>query len=227
MAFVIQNWNMSTVSTNIYAPVNYSYITTTDTITTVVAANYFSQVAYGCAVGTQIYAVCSNGVVLLEVSAINNSVNPATISVTQILSGGTGVLASATGTLTQANWQGMFAAPVTILAAQGTGIVTIVDSFVINYHYATAAFAGGGAIGLQYGATANLAGVAATTQISATFSTETASTFAIALPTSSLDAVASASNAALTISNATAAFTAGNASSTLAWTLRYYTIAMT
>lgn len=228
MAFILQNWNMDTVSTNIYAPVNFNYITTTDTISQVSAANYFSQVAYSVAIGTQIIAVCSNGTVYLQVSAVNTAVNPATISTTVVISGGTGVLAQASGTLSNTNWTSMSATPVTILAAQGSGVGIVVESFSINYHFATAAFAGGGATLLQYGATALGAGPAATNTLAAVgFSDQTSSRVAVLTGTLLATAITGIANTALTISNQTAAFTGGNASSTFAWVLTYRTVTLT
>lgn len=228
MAFILQNWAQDTVSANIYAPVSHTYITTTDTIATVSAANYFSAVGYAANVGDQILAVCSNGTVQLQVSAVNNTVNPVTISTTIVTSGGTSALAIATGTLTQANWLGMSATPVTILAAQGTGVGIIVESFSINYHFATAAFAGGGATLLQYGSTTLGAGPAATNTLAAVgFSDQVSSRVAVLTGTLAGTAIASVANTALTISNQTAAFTGGNALSTFAWTLIYRTMALT
>lgn len=231
MAFILQNWAQGSTSANIYGPTTHQYITTTDTMGTVSAANYFSAVGFAMNVGDQIIAVCSNGTINLQVSAVNNAVNPVTISTTIIVSGGQAVLAVATGTLTQANITGMFAAPVNLLIPPVAGNAIIVDSFAINYHFATTAFTGGGVVAVQYGSTVNGAGtLAVQNTIAATIFTSAASQVTSVGPNTTLVTPITTTSSGVTatsgiyISNQTAAFAGGNAASTAAWILRYYVL---
>lgn len=62
-------------------PAFYSYASATDAIATIGAANYFTTVAYQLKVNDVIMAVGSDASLFLQVSAIDTSVIPATISV--------------------------------------------------------------------------------------------------------------------------------------------------
>lgn len=114
--------------------------------------------------------------------------------------------------LTAAQFNGMYATPVQVIAAPGANKAIVVDSVVLNMTYGAAQFAAGGAVGLQYGNTAHLAGPAASATEAATdFTGASASTlFRIGGGLSTGAAVSSAANAAVYISNATAAFTTGD-----------------
>lgn len=222
MPFVLQNWSQDSTSANIYAPVSHNYISTTDSIATVSGANYFATVAIACSVGDYIYAVCTDGVAQLQVSAVQNDTAPFTISTAAISSGGTSVLATATGTLTQAQWNLMFTTPVQLVAAQGTGNGIFVEQLVLNYRFATAAFTGGGLIVAQYGNTAAGAGPAAcATLTNVGFTDQVASRIATLPAGTASIAAASVSNAAVFISNQTAVFSGGNASASVTWRMFY------
>lgn len=134
--------------------------------------------------------------------------------------GGQGNL-SAVVTLTQANIQGMFAAPVAILPAPGAGKTIIVHKATLYNNFNTAAFANGGVAILQYGNAANGAGT-----------DSLANTFPAAFINSAVDALRSEdgvtgstmtniSNTGIFISNQTAAFTGGNAASTVVVNIWY------
>ena len=114
--------------------------------------------------------------------------------------------------LTAAQFKGMFATPVTVIAAPGANKAIVVDSVVLNMTFVSAQYAAGGAVGLQYGAAANLAGpLASTTEGATDFTGAAASTlFRFGGGLSTGAAVASAANAAVTISNLTQAFTTGD-----------------
>ncbi len=114
--------------------------------------------------------------------------------------------------LTAAQFNGMYATPVQVIAAPGSNKVVVVDSCVLNMTYGAAQFASGGAVGLQYGNTAHLAGPAASATEAATdFTGASASTlFRIGGGLSTGAALATATNAAVYISNATGAFTTGD-----------------
>lgn len=114
--------------------------------------------------------------------------------------------------LTAAQFNGMYATPVQVIAAPGANMVNIVDSCVLNMTFVSAQFAAGGVVGLQYGNSAHLAGPAASaTEQASDFTGAAASTiFRIGGGLSTGAATASAANAAIYISNATAAFTTGD-----------------
>lgn len=114
--------------------------------------------------------------------------------------------------MTAAQFNGMYATPVQVIAAPGANKVIVVDSCVLNMTYGAAQFAAGGAVGLQYGNTAHLAGPAASATEAATdFTGASASTlFRIGGGLSTGAALATATNAAVYISNATQAFTTGD-----------------
>jgi hypothetical protein len=135
------------------------------------------------------------------------------------------VLRLATFSLTAAQFKGMYATPVSVLAAPGANLMNIVDSCAINYTYSTAAYAAGGAVGLQYGNTADLAGPpASTTEAATDYTSATANTmfrFGGGLSTGAV--TSTAINTAIYISNASAAFTTG--SGTFAGYIWYKTVA--
>lgn len=114
--------------------------------------------------------------------------------------------------LTAAQFNGMYATPVQVIAAPGANKAIIVDSVLLNMTYGASQFSGGGAVGLQYGNSAHLAGAAASaTEQASDFTGAAASTlFRIDGGLSTGAALASAANAAVYISNATAAFTTGD-----------------
>jgi len=126
-----------------------------------------------------------------------------------------GLAQQATVALTLAQFLGMYATPVQILAAPGAGLMNIVDSLYINGVYGSAALAGGGVVGAQYGNTAHLAGEqASATEAAADFIAMAANTmFRIGggLGTGAL--TSGAINTAIYLSNATAAFTGGTGDS--------------
>lgn len=124
-------------------------------------------------------------------------------------------------TLTQANIQGMFAVPVSVLPAPGAGKTIIVHKATLYNNFNTAAFATGGDTVLQYGNAANGAGT-----------NSLAIPFPAAFINSAVDALRSAdgetdatliniSNTGIFISNQTAAFTLGNAASTVVVNIWY------
>jgi hypothetical protein len=118
--------------------------------------------------------------------------------------------------MTAAQFNGMYAAPYQLVAAPGANMMIIVDSMQIVMTYGSAAFASGGVVAAQYGATVHGAGPLATNSEAAADFFATASTvfnFATefgntvgALPFSTC------ANAAIYLSNATGAFTTGTGS---------------
>lgn len=114
--------------------------------------------------------------------------------------------------MTAAQWNGMYATPVQMIAAPGANKMVLIDVFAINLLFGTTQFASGGAVGLQYGNTAHLAGApASATEAAADFNAAAASTmFRIGGGLSTGAALSAAANAAVYISNATGAFTTGD-----------------
>lgn len=114
--------------------------------------------------------------------------------------------------LTAAQFNGMYATPVQLIPAPGANNVVIVDKVVLNMTFVSAQYAAGGAVGLQYGNTAHLAGPAASaTEAASDFTSAAASTlFQFGSGLSNGVAVASVANAAVYISNASGAFTTGD-----------------
>lgn len=114
--------------------------------------------------------------------------------------------------LTAAQFNGMYATPVQVVAAQGDNTAVIVDSCVLNMTFVSASYAAGGAVGLQYGNSAHLAGApASATEAATDFTGAAASTlFRIGGGLSTGALVSAAVNTAVYISNATAAFTTGD-----------------
>lgn len=124
-----------------------------------------------------------------------------------------GSIETATVPLAAANITAMNGAPVQILAAPGAGKAYVVNSVSITQQtIATAAFTGGGNVGFQYGSSAALAGTAASSQLPAAIFLSNSYgpfNFAGVVPGN----LALVANEPITISNLTAAFATGTASS--------------
>jgi len=114
--------------------------------------------------------------------------------------------------LTAAQFNGMYATPVQVIAAPGANKAILVNHAVLNMTFVSAQYAAGGVVGLQYGNTAHLAGApASATEAASDFTAAAASTlfrFGAGLSTGAL--VSAAANTAVYISNATGAFTTGD-----------------
>lgn len=279
MSFTLANWACVSPSMNqgqetvtpfggsptvLNAPNQFMYGSPTDSVATIIAANYFLSMYKSLSVGDWIMGNGSDAsfaVVVTAVSStsvtvastglttsigtsdiINNAVTYAKIqqaSVGDVLLGnptggaanysevtlGNGLDFAASAlelkpsylnvvevSLTAAQFNGMYATPVQMVAAQGANTAIVVDSVVMNMTYGAAQFAAGGAVGLQYGNTANLGGVAASATEAATdFTGAAASTmFRFGGGLSTGAAVASVANTAVYMSNDTAAFTTGD-----------------
>lgn len=117
--------------------------------------------------------------------------------------------------ITLAQWNGMYATPFQVLAAPGAGLMNTVDKMDVNFVYGSAALTAGGAVGLQYGNTAHLAGPAASgTEAASDYTSASANTmFHIGGGLGTGVATASCINTAIYISNATQAFATGTGGS--------------
>jgi len=114
--------------------------------------------------------------------------------------------------LTATQFNGMYATPVQVIAAPGANKVIVVGDVILNMTFGTTQFTAGGAVGLQYGSSAHLAGAAASaTEAASDYTGAAASTlFRIGGGLSTGAAISSAANAAVYISNATQAFASGD-----------------
>ena len=283
MTFILQNFVRQTVglnsgevtladSTVVGGPAIFSYANLADTAATIVAANYFSGVAFDLSVNDLIFITGSDSSGLYQVSAVDTAVNPPTVSVVSyqtIGSVGTANLVDDSVTyaklqdsvgdntllgnpgggaaaefvevtlgngldfsagalevqlsvgrfiavaMTQAQWNAMYATPFQIIAAPAAGLMHVIDHMVVNEVAGSAATANGGAVGLQYGATAHLVGPhASATEAAADFNAAVVNTaFLLAGGMSTGAATSSAIAAAVTISNDTAPFITGTGGS--------------
>ena len=134
-------------------------------------------------------------------------------------------------TLNQSQLQGMYATPVQVLAAAGAHTVIAVSQVIAEYFYAgTPAFSGGGAGILQYSNTVHGGGTSITALSGISILTGANSNFYVVYPTLALNSTATVTpivNQGIYVSNQTAAFTSGNASSTFKVTLFYYVVTTT
>ena len=118
----------------------------------------------------------------------------------------------ATGNLTAAQINGMYAAPIPLVSAPGAGFGLIADSIYLEGVWGTVAFAAGAAIALQYASTVHGAGTnALSTTVPATFLTTFAANQYTTVISADIAVVASANftNVGLYLSNITQAFTTG------------------
>lgn len=132
------------------------------------------------------------------------------------------VAATATVALTAAQINGMYAAPVQLLAAPGVGNLIIIDSMLWDVAFVSAQYASGGAIAAQYGNTVHGAGPAASANMAAAnlIGVAASSFLGNGSGSTALDVTKTASlNTAVYLSNATGAFTTGD--STVNLYIRY------
>lgn len=169
----------------------------------------------------------------------SRSANPNTPGLVQpdgttiLLDPATGILSTAAGektatiTLTAAQINGMFAAPIQIVAPQGAGRLIVVNRYVLNAIFGSAAFAGGGSIGLFYGSVSPPVSQAAQNVLA---------TFLTGLAANSINSAGGQNGAAantvvssiavnggLFLSNATAPFTVGTGCTAVV-TLSYFVL---
>jgi len=112
--------------------------------------------------------------------------------------------------LTAAQFNGMYATPVLLVAAPGANLMIVVDNIALVMTYGSAAFAAGGVVAAQYDSTANGAGVLASTTEAAADYFATASTVFKLNPGAVLAPFTTCANKGLYLSNVTQAFTTGN-----------------
>ena len=219
MALTIQTWCRASASAN--EPLDsansrgcfreYNYFTA-DSQATVSASGYFNDgVAYrglssDIVTGDYVSVYSSADSSLFKYRLTNTSG-----VITSLLVPAAGSSVQANVTLTAAEFIAGYATPIEVLPAPGAGLAYTNVRMVVRLNYGSAQFDNGGAVGLQYGATANLGGtkVTATTAAVAINALTADSAWAVVPVTVVPVALATAVNAAITLSNDSGAFTDG------------------
>lgn len=194
---------------------------TGDSQATVTVAGYFNPVSGDLQIDDliQVFSPFDGTYVWYQVTAVTTPTN-ANVTITPLAANGTSI----TVPLTSAQILGMNAAPVLIIPAPGPGLVIQVINWQINMITAGVPtdYAGGGAIGLEYGAAVADAGPLASATIPATvFTTGTPNNLGMAGGAAAFGAASAAYvNEPIYISNATGAFTTGTSIATV--TVHYF-----
>lgn len=193
-----------------------------DTFAQIVAPGYLAtQIAAGLVInaGDLLFISYSGGYGMFAPSNAS-SAGPVTLS-----SMG---MQSAKVNITAAQFNGMYAAPVQLVAAPGAGFMLLPSQVILDMTFVSAQYAAGGVVAAQYDSTVHGGGVLATnTQQASDFTGAAASTiftFGLSTGNGSSKATASVANKALYLSNQTAAFTTGD--STFVATTYFKTIAV-
>lgn len=121
------------------------------------------------------------------------------------------VLQHARVTISAAQWNGMYATPVQLVAAPGANKINVVEQITLGMTFVSAAYAGGGVVGAQYGNTVHGAGpTASTTEAAADFFAAASTMFRLGSSLSTGAPFSTCANAAIYLSNLTGAFTTGD-----------------
>lgn len=113
--------------------------------------------------------------------------------------------------ITAAEFNGMYAAPKLLLAAQGANTLVVVEQMALAMTFVSAQFAAGGVVAAQYDSTVHGAGVLATaTEAAADFTGAAASTTFRQTQSLAVAPFTTTVNKGIYLSNATAAFTTGD-----------------
>ncbi|HWI49081.1 MAG TPA: hypothetical protein VNU45_12735, partial [Rummeliibacillus sp.] len=120
----------------------------------------------------------------------------------------------ATVAVSAAEFNGAYAAPKLLLAAQGANTLIVLHRAVLAMTFVSAAYAAGGVVGIQYDSTVHGAGVAAsTTEAAADFFAAASTAFqfeGVSGNTVAISPFTTSVNKALYLSNLTQAFTTGD-----------------
>ena len=121
------------------------------------------------------------------------------------------VLQHARVALTAAQWNGMYATPVQLVAAPGANKINVVEQITLGMTFVSAAYAAGGVVGAQYGNTIHGAGpVASTSEAAADFFAAASTMFRFGSSLSTGAPFSTTVNTAIYLSNLTGAFTTGD-----------------
>ena len=181
---------------------------TTDTLSTAGKAGYITaQAANIIAINDGAFTWQTNDVVLVNAADGWNfySISADFTSLNLIGSG----VQQVSIPLTAAQINGMYAAPVFILAAPAAGTINLVQSAVLNVVYGSAQFASGGNIAIQYKNTVDGGGVLATGTVANTVLTGITANESILFVPPATIVSANAIAQPLYLSNASAPFTTG------------------
>ena len=218
----------------INSPSVFSYQFNGDAQATIGTVGYFNEVYYDLSVNDLIYAVGSDanqfytvtsivaGVVTISSFAAAGVIGTANIdnlAVTTAKIANAAVTTTqldpttiqyANGTFSSAAFEAAYATPVSILSAPSAGTMIVVQEFVLEYLYVSTAYAAGGNIYLEYGSTAHGTSVATGNIAPAGLTDQSVSGASSA--TGSMTGLPNTVTAAAAISltNAGAAFTTGN-----------------
>lgn len=122
----------------------------------------------------------------------------------------TNLLLYASVAISSAQFLGMSATPVLLVAAAGPNTLIVVDRLELVLNYGSAAYAAGGLVAAQYDSTATGAGVLATNTEAATDYQVTSSTTFLFNGAINIAPFSTSVNKGLYLSNQTSAFTTGN-----------------
>lgn len=199
MAFDIDNFN--NISSGAAGTLRLWSYSTTDATATVLAAAYFLTVTNALTAGDMIYYKASDGSGWLEVLT-------ATATTVTVSANGA---QRASVAMTAAEWLGMYAAPKILIAAPGANKLIRVDAVVYEVDYGTVQFANGGVVAPQYRSTVNGGGTLCTGTIAAaTVQGWAADNISTEVSVEVSTTAANTVNQGIYLSNATAAFTAGD-----------------
>lgn len=219
MVGVYPNQKFMVVGDSLSALTTAGYLNQVNLESNPISTNDVLQVLYAYNPQTQVgtYGVftvsIANGVISLVQSAL----------VPSIYLG----ISTVSATLTQAQILGAYAAPALLVAAPGAGKVLVPKWATIYTNFQTAAFAGGGVAIVQYDTTVHGAGTNALAATIPAAEITAAASQIYNLAGSTAAALTGITNKGLYFSNATGAFTGGNAASTVVITLNYMTLAAT
>lgn len=180
---------------------------------TALAAGVVTVAAYSIAIGAGAVGTANLAPLAVTTAILDNdAVTSAKIAANTITSDdiATDVIQYVKVPLTAAQFNGMYAAPFVLIAAPGVNKLIRVHDITFEVNYGGAAFAAGGVVAAQYGATANGLGAPATaTTAAAVFIAFVADGVVGAIGSLASATAAAAVNAALYLSNQTGAFTTG------------------
>lgn len=168
------------------------------------------------------YVSVSSGTANVGTIWVLNDPLPGILGISNMVWSIAGTQQSASVAMTAAQFNGMYAAPVAMIAAPGANRLIVVDRAVLLMTYGSANYASGGVVGFQYDSTVNGAGAKATnTEAAADFFAAASTSFQfVGTSGNTVGAVpfSTSVNKGLYLSNATGAFTTGDST----WVAKIY-----
>lgn len=213
----------------------FTYVSPNDTVATIIASNYFLSMYQDLSVGDIIWGSGTDAAFAVQVTAsssttvtvasmglttsigtaniVNGAVTTAKIANNAVGSAQLAInmLQYAVVTISAAQWNGMYATPVQLVAAQGANTLIEITNIDLMMTFVSAAYAAGGVVGAQYDSTAHGAGAAAsTTEAAADFFATASTTFRLGGGLSTGAPFTTSVNKGVYLSNLTGAFTIGD-----------------